>query len=144
MGPDQHILADPSRMGGTATHQGVLHDHAAGTDLDAPILGGEDRPEQHARLGPHVNIAAENRRGSNVSAGIDHRHVPSMLDEHPHPLPEAGREEPLSPALTAGLRTTVPERAFVSRSLGYPWMTRLAWMFANRRSPRLASQPSTI
>jgi len=52
MGPDQHILADPSRMGGTATHQGVLHDHAAGTDLDAPILGGEDRPEQHARLGP--------------------------------------------------------------------------------------------
>jgi hypothetical protein len=69
-------------MGGTATHQGVLHDHAASADLDAPILGGEDRPEQHARLGAHTHIAAENRRRSNVRAGIDHRHVPSMLDEH--------------------------------------------------------------
>jgi hypothetical protein len=101
MWPDQHVLADPSRMGSTATHQGVLHDHAASADLDAPILGGEDRSEQHARLGPHTHIAAENRRRSNVRTGIDHRHVPSMLDEHLRHLPEAAREKPLSLAWIA-------------------------------------------
>ena len=55
----------------------------------------------YARLGPHTHIAAENRRRSNVRTGIDHRHVPSMLDEHLRPLPEAVRGKPLSLALTA-------------------------------------------
>jgi hypothetical protein len=55
---DEHIVAEANRMSGAPAHKCVLHDHAARPDLYAPILGGHDRAEQHARLRAQAHVAA--------------------------------------------------------------------------------------
>jgi hypothetical protein len=69
-------------MGGPPTHQSVLHDHAAGSDLDAPVLGGHYRAEQHPSVGADVDVATQDGRRSHVGARIDHRARPAMLHKH--------------------------------------------------------------
>ncbi len=68
---DQHIVAEADRMVGATAYESVLHDHAASSDLDAPILGADDRAEQDPRLGTDSNVAAEDGCGSDVGRAID-------------------------------------------------------------------------
>ena len=79
---DEHVVAELDRMRLAAAHERVLHDHAAGADLDVAVFAAHHGPEEDARVRPDSNVAAQHRGGRHVGAGVDGRPLPSMLDEH--------------------------------------------------------------
>jgi len=76
------VAAQFHRVRLAATHERVLHDHAAGADLDMAVLAGYDRAKEDAGVRADPHVAAEHCGGRDVGAFIDGRPLAPMLDKH--------------------------------------------------------------
>lgn len=82
---DQHVVADVGRVARATAHQGVFHHHAATSDADVAVFGGDDGPEQDAGVGVDVDVTTQHRRRGDVGLGVNLRRVTSVSEQwHRH------------------------------------------------------------
>jgi hypothetical protein len=84
---DQDVFADDHGVPGTAPDHGVFHDDAPRSDTHLPVLGSENRAEQHPDPRADTYRAADDRRRRDIGAGIDLRDHATMFKQHTPSVP---------------------------------------------------------
>jgi hypothetical protein len=88
VGTDEDVLPEDGGMPGASADQSVLHDHGPGADLDLAVFGGQDGPEEHARVGADADIAAQHCRRRYVRVGVNAGGLASVSQQHATTLAE--------------------------------------------------------